>query len=100
MPKKTSVKRSRKKVPEFWWDLDGDRVIVESDMDDYPVIASFPFDPVNGGEPASGAWLRVMRSIGEKGNNLRIGQAAAAIRMAEKMVDDLKAGRINYRRAQ
>ena len=64
--------RKVKKVPRFWWDFDRDGVvIVESDMDKYPVVARFQYHPKDG-----------------------FGCAEKAIERAEKYIEDLNAGRI------
>ena len=62
-------------VPSFWWDFRGknaDELIIESDIDDYPVVTSTPI----------------------KGE-----QADKEIEWAEKLISDLKAGRITMKQA-
>lgn len=85
------TKRQRKKVPSYWWDMEGnDEVIVESDDDRFPVVARFKYDPVNGGREAVGD-EKVFCC--ESGLGTRVGQAAEAIEKAEALIADLKAGR-------
>lgn len=52
--------------PEFWWDFDDGSIIVESDIDMYPVVAVFPYTGIS---------------------------AEREIAKAERLIDDLNAGR-------
>lgn len=60
-----------KKVPDYWWDFEGDDIIVESDDDRFPVVGKFP---INGNEQ---------------------GSAVPAIASAEALIVELKSGRAN-----
>ncbi len=84
------MKRAKayKKLPAYWWDMQGDSIIVESDAKRTPV-ARFPFDP-NGGEEATGAARHMLI---ECKLPTRVGQAANAIKQAEAYIADLIAGR-------
>lgn len=76
----------KKKVPSFWWDMEGDEIIVESDCDKFPVVARFSFDPNDGEEPSAEA-----KSLGFTG---KVGCAAGAIKKAEAYIVELEAGRV------
>jgi hypothetical protein len=73
-----------KKVPSYWWDMEGDTIIVESDCDKFPVVARFPFDP-NTGE-------KLIEIDGESFG--MVGCAAEAVEEAEAYIVELKAGRV------
>jgi hypothetical protein len=65
-----------KKIPEFWWDFEGhgfkvEQVIVECDHPDFPLIAVYPM-------------------ANEK-------DATLEIKMAEKLIKDLKSGRKDFK---
>lgn len=80
----------RKKVPSYWWDFeDGNEVIVESDDDRFPVVGRFKYDP-KGGEETRGETRKAMRALGL---GTKIGCAAKAIEQAERLIEDLDAGR-------
>lgn len=64
----TIYNKRPKKVPAFWWDFEGDDVIVESDDNRYPVIARF--------------------------SNV---SSIIAVEMAEKVIKDLEEGKIDYK---
>ena len=79
-----------KRVPKYWWDLEGDdEIIVESDIPKMPVVGRFKYDP-KGGVEATGETRRFLKShkMGTK-----VGQAEKAIELAEKLIADLNAGR-------
>jgi len=81
-----------KKVPSYWWDFEGeDEVIIESDHLKYPIVARFKYDPINGGVPADKYAKMLMP------NAKRMGQAKEAIKQAEKVIEDLEAGRISLK---
>lgn len=63
----------KKRVPSFWWDftINTDAIIVESDEPQYPVLAKW--------------------AIGK--------DAMPQIEMAEKLISDLRAGRISLKQA-
>lgn len=54
-----------KRVPTYFWDMEGSEIVVRSDKEDFPIVDKFPF----------------------------IDNAVTAIDMAEKLIKDLKAGR-------
>lgn len=63
-----------KKIPNFWWDFDQrNTIIVESDHPKFPVVGRFKYDPRK---------------------NKDIGCASPAIEQAQKLIADLKAGRV------
>lgn len=88
--------KTKKRVPSFWWDLEGeDEVIVESDDDRFPVVARFKYDPAGGVEP-DGETKLLMREL--LGSEKKVGCAEAAIEAAEAYIEDLRAGRANPRK--
>ena len=74
----------RRPAPFFWWDIEGDNVIVECNDPQYPVIASFECDPPEKQKTPFGV--------------MTIRPAMKAIELAEALIADLDAGRIDYRR--
>lgn len=64
------MSRARKRLPAYWWDFQDDNIIVESDSDKYPCVGVFPFKDTG------------------------VGCAASAIAQADKLIADLKAGRV------
>jgi len=80
---------------EYWWDIEGDTVIVESDDDRFPVVAIFEYDPNKDGELSyNKAWAD---ALGVE-VPFRMGQASSAVEKAEKYIEDLKAGRVTPKR--
>lgn len=60
-----------KKVPHYWWEFKGEnKIIVESDNDNFPIVKVFEY----------------------------IEDAESAITLAEKLIQDLKSGRKNPRK--
>jgi len=62
--------RKYKKPVRLWWDFQDDYVIVETDHPDHPIVERIKFNPEDG-----------------------FGCAASAIQMAQKIIDDVNAGR-------
>ena len=87
-----------KSVPEFWWDFrNDDAIIVESDDDKYPIITEFKYDP-NGGIKLVGEDAKMCENFFGKNWNGKVGSADKAILSAEKLIEDLIAGRADYRK--
>lgn len=79
--------------PDYWADLEGLAVIVESDCSHHPVVASFPFDLADGKRPDywddfCDAALEVL------GDGSEHGCAAGAWAQAEAHIARLRAGDI------
>jgi hypothetical protein len=67
---------SHKKVPYFWWDMgEHNTIIVESDIDEFPIVAEFVFNPV----PWDGC-------------------AMDAISKAQMLIDELNSGRTSAKK--